>query len=165
MSKRRITDGAQIISHRSAAVLGRSIIPCGRRVAAPEDGRTPISVPVHPPILVSSVCLMNRVMESPKAHLSSLQVELIALRQARPRGADGNGPPAVAPLSAYFFFGSRFCRSSSGVTEESTPLLGTSALAIHRMALRTALRWLTSPQLACVCPPVKPKPRPPPGRV
>jgi hypothetical protein len=57
---------AQIISHRSAAVLGRSIIPCSRRVAAPEDGRTPISVPFHPPKLVPSMCLMIRGAAHPE---------------------------------------------------------------------------------------------------
>ena len=50
------------------------------------------------------------------------------------------------------------------VTAEAAPFFGTSAFATQSRAFKTTLRWLSLPQLACVWPPVKPKPRPPFGR-
>src|ERR1041385_1941369 len=69
-----------------------------------------------------------------------------------------------SPLRHFFSFGSRFSFICSGVTADSTPIIGTSALVIQSRALRTTLRWLSLAQLAWVWPPVKPKPRPPSGR-
>ena len=47
---------------------------------------------------------------------------------------------------------------------EGTPLAGTSRPVIQTRPLRTTFRKSLCPQLIWLCPPVKPKPRPPPGR-
>ena len=65
----------------------------------------------------------------------------------------------------YFFrLSSRFIARSASVILSSTPLAGTSTFASQSSAFSMILRWLGSPQLACVWPPVNPKPLPPPGR-
>ena len=53
---------------------------------------------------------------------------------------------------------------TAGGSDEITPSSGTGLLAVQRMALSTALRRSSISQMACLCPPMKPKPRPPSSR-
>src|SRR6266536_1258988 len=77
------------------------------------------------------------------------------------RGGNTNGKSDLWPRHR---FGSRFFFKSSSDTAHCTPSAGTSACAVHSSAFKTILRKFSWPQFLCVCPPVKPKPRPPSGR-
>ena len=102
-------------------------------IATPHDGHAGQAISV---MRAGIHCVVDKVMcltaEDADAMIAGGADDILALK--------GN------PRIYRFPFGSRFCLRSSGLTTAFTPRLGTSTLAVQRMALRTSLRKLGSPQ-------------------